>query len=495
MSANLPPTDPTDSENDSYSSHRRRHSLPPSAKLSSILNFWSHNSSSDSLRITGERQPRPRSQASNGIKTGKRSRRNSRSQLSNNVTNGNTSNNNVKPVVSQPVLVRAYSPRPESAITTAIPELDETERIELPPVDAFSFTGILKAIDPKVNRTIETITQLSTNYRSNLTHETELIVSYQKDIESQILTADRLSSQVLKTTTTRSDRLKSESAFRNGVAVEELAVAAENAYSTIESIIAKLEAIDEMLPPQDRLGTVDSPHKRHYPYTHSLLAAKTADSRRLSQLQPSNGISVSSPLSPRMTTTNSFSSSHTQVHDTGSTSWMRRRQGSQSGLSAGPLNLPYLSPNGPPMSPEERRLSSPPALVLRTVHPSASVTRAGEVAVPQVSSPSPYHVRRQSAIITNIPIRERDSLSVQSNAGQSTRSSFSFKNLLWGGGWRRAGSNASVGGSSIAGSETSETAEEKLRRIIQEQTRRRLEGGDTGKGKGKGVMLSSSLPM
>ncbi|KAK6347135.1 hypothetical protein TWF696_007214 [Orbilia brochopaga] len=481
MSSGPPPRRDTP---DDHGSHRRRHSLPPANKLATIISFWS-NGSEDSLRATGER--RPRSQAS--ANPARRARRSSKASSKRGAP------------VSQPVLVKAYSPRPESALATTIPELDETERVELPPIDAFSFNGILKAIDPKVTRTLETITQLSSGYRSNLTHETEILVQCQRDIESQILTADRLSSQVLKATTTRSDRLKSESTFRNGVAVEELAQTAEGAYSTIENIIATLEAIDEMLPPQDRLGTVDSPHKRHFPYTHSLLAAKTAAdtvtagaNRQLSPLQPSSGVGVSvpSPLSPRMTGATKQPSSQSTAPDSSSTaeasgsgtgSWLlRRRQGS--------ATLPYLSPNGPPMSPEERRLSSPPALLLRTVHPSAPSSAAREVAVPQVTSPSPYHLRRQSAhIVTNIPTRERDSLSMQSNAGQSTRSSFSFKNLLWGGGgpWRRS-SNASVA-SSVAGSESGETAEEKLRRIIQEQTRKRLQLDKKGAG------LSSSLPM
>ncbi|KAF3926658.1 hypothetical protein ABW21_db0201072 [Orbilia brochopaga] len=480
MSSGPPPRRDTP---DDHGSHRRRHSLPPANKLATIISFWA-NGSEDSLRAPGER--RPRSQAS--ANPARRARRSSKASSKRGAP------------VSQPVLVKAYSPRPESALATTIPELDETERVELPPIDAFSFNGILKAIDPKVTRTLETITQLSSGYRSNLTHETEILVQCQKDIEGQILTADRLSSQVLKATTTRSDRLKSESTFRNGVAVEDLAQTAEGAYSTIENIVATLEAIDEMLPPQDRLGTVDSPHKRHFPYTHSLLAAKTAAdgistgaNRQLSPLQPSSGVGVSvpSPLSPRMTGTSNQPSSHSTVPDSssatgasgsGTGSWLlRRRQGS--------ATLPYLSPNGPPMSPEERRLSSPPALLLRTVHPSAP-SSAREMAVPQVTSPSPYHLRRQSAhIVTNIPTRERDSLSVQSNAGQSTRSSFSFKNLLWGGGgpWRRS-SNASVA-SSVAGSESGETAEEKLRRIIQDQTRKRLQLDKKGAG------LSSSLPM
>ncbi|KAK6523815.1 hypothetical protein TWF281_001783 [Arthrobotrys megalospora] len=468
----------------SSSSSRRRHSLPPANKLASILSFWS-NTSEDSLRLTGERLARPRSQTSQKpSSSGRRNRRNSKSKSS-----------SAKPIVTQPVLVRAYSPRPESTVATTIPEVDESERVPLPAITEFSFTGILKAIDPKVTRTLETITHLSTTYRSNLTHETDLLITHQKSIESQILLADRLSTQVLKTTTTRSDRLKSEAPFKNGLAVEDLAQSAESAYTAIENIIATLEAIDEMLPDEEKLGKWDSVHKRHFPYTHSLLVAKTADTT-VKRIGGGSGVAVSSPLSPRMTSSNSFSNNHALMGDTaastGGGSWLirRRREGSNAGLL--PSTLPYLSPNGPPMTAEERRLSSPPALLLRTVHPGAASIRsssAKDVAVPQVSSPSPYHVRRQS-LVTNIPVRERDSLSVASNAGGSTRSSFSFKNLLWGGGWKKgAGSGKSVAGSSVAGSENGETAEEKLRRIIQEQTRKRLMLDKKGAG------LSSSLPM
>ncbi|KAK6352544.1 hypothetical protein TWF730_009368 [Orbilia blumenaviensis] len=518
----------------SSSSNRRRHSLPPGNKLASILTFWS-TPSQDSLslprpvteRLSRSRnkkqppQPQPETQTSStsqpppgapsstASSTGRRGRRGSKSK-------SNSKSSTAKPVVTQPVLVRAYSPRPESTLTDTIPEVDESERVPLPAITEFSFNGILKAIDPKVTRTLETITHLSTTYRSNLTHETDLLITHQKSIESQILLADRLSSQVLKTTTTRSDRLKSEAPFKNGLAVEDLAQSAETAYAAIENIIATLEAIDDMLPDEERLGKWDSVHKRHFPYTHSLLVAKTADTtlKRMggsigaggggggNGMHIGSGVAVSSPLSPRMTSSNSFSNSHALMgdtatnHSTGGGSWLirRRREGSNAGSGGAgiPSNLPYLSPNGPPMTAEERRMSSPPALLLRTVHPGAASIRsssAKDVAVPQVSSPSPYHVRRQS-LVTNIPVRERDSLSVASNAGGSTRSSFSFKNLLWGGGWKKgAGSGKSVGGSSVAGSENGETAEEKLRRIIQEQTRKRLMLDKKGAG------LSSSLPM
>ncbi|KAF3200862.1 hypothetical protein TWF106_005449 [Orbilia oligospora] len=528
--ANPPPSSSTQSISTSTattaattSSHRRRHSLPPANKLASILSFWSNsNASDDPLRLAGERLSRPRSTSqkqtsASSVSSRRRNRRNSKSKYSSSsppppppplpahptpplpAPPSTTSSATVaKPVVTQPVLVRAYSPRPESTVTTTIPEVDESERVPLPAITEFSFTGILKAIDPKVTRTIETITHLSTTYRSNLTHETDLLITHQKSIESQILLAERLSTQVLKTTTTRSDRLKSEAPFKNGLAVEDLAQSAETAYSTIENIIATLEAIDEMLPEEEKLGKWDSVHKRHFPYTHSLLVAKTADTtvKRLggNGMQMGSSVAVPSPLSPRMTSSNSFSNNHALMGDTATNSggsWLirRRREGSNAGL---PSNLPYLSPNGPPMTAEERRLSSPPALLLRTVHPGAASIRsssAKDVAVPQVASPSPYHIRRQS-LVTNIPVRERDSLSVASNAGGSTRSSFSFKNLLWGGGWKKgAGSGKSVGGSSVAGSENGETAEEKLRRIIQEQTRKRLMLDKKGAG------LSSSLPM
>ncbi|KAK6498720.1 hypothetical protein TWF481_011295 [Arthrobotrys musiformis] len=509
---NNPPTSTTPSTSSS-SSQRRRHSLPPANKLASILSFWSSSSSNrdDALRLlTADRPSRPRPQttttttttpeapppASVSSRRSRRSRRNSKSTSTPAPPLALPPGNPAKPVVTQPVLVRAYSPRPESTVAATIPEVDESERVPLPAITEFSFNGILKAIDPKVTRTLETITHLSTTYRSNLTHETDLLITHQKSIESQIQLADRLSSQVLKTTTTRSDRLKSDSPFKNGITVEDLATSAETAYAAIENIIATLEAIDEMLPDEERLGKWDSVHKRHFPYTHSLLVAKTADTGRRFSVG-NGGVGVSSPLSPRMTSSTSFSNNHALMGDSATTgSWLirRRREGSGStpGATGIPSNLPYLSPNGPPMTAEERRLSSPPALLLRTVHPGAASIRsssAKDVAVPQVASPSPYHVRRQS-LVTNIPVRERDSLSVASNAGGSTRSSFSFKNLLWGGGWKKgAGSGKSVGGSSFAGSENGETAEEKLRRIIQEQTRKRLMLDKKGAG------LSSSLPM
>lgn len=242
-----------------------------------------------------------------------------------------------------------------------------------------------------------------------------------------------------------------------------------------------------MLPLPDRLGRIDSPHKRHFPYTHSLLAAKAADSRKgLSQLQPSSGQPMGSPLSPTTTTANSLSSSHSLAAQTEVT-WLRKR---------GYSNLPYLSPTGPPMTAEERRLSSPPSLQLRVVQPhqesslSTAVRPDTAVAIPQVTSPSPYHIRRQSAhIITNIPTSERDNMSLQTKGSRTSSMSFSFKNLLWGSGWRKGGGGS--GASSINtgnGSEGGETAEEKLRRIIQEQANRRnrkLGGGG----------LSSSLPI
>lgn len=134
---------PTPSVNGNHSSGgstRRRHSLPPANKLASMIHFWT-NSSEDNLHrpaTSGERLSRTHSQNSHKSgKSGSRGRRQSKSSQ--------------PPAATQPVLVRAYSPRPESRIADAIAEADETERVELPPIEAFSFDNILRAIDPKGN--------------------------------------------------------------------------------------------------------------------------------------------------------------------------------------------------------------------------------------------------------------------------------------------------------------------------------------------------------
>lgn len=84
---------------------------------------------------------------------------------------GHKSSKSSLPALDQPVLVRSYSPRPQSSLgmvadevhtpvffaieltsrmwAKVIYKLEDEVPVELPPIDAFTFSGILKAVEPK----------------------------------------------------------------------------------------------------------------------------------------------------------------------------------------------------------------------------------------------------------------------------------------------------------------------------------------------------------
>ncbi|KAI9760513.1 MAG: hypothetical protein M4579_001598 [Chaenotheca gracillima] len=78
---------------------------------------------------------------------------------------------------SQPVIVRTY-PRsmrtPETLSEAAIPEDGEVNEANLPSVEAFSFEGILRAIEPEISGTLDAIAAICARSRYSLSNQYEV---------------------------------------------------------------------------------------------------------------------------------------------------------------------------------------------------------------------------------------------------------------------------------------------------------------------------------
>ncbi|KAI9807211.1 MAG: hypothetical protein M1825_005929 [Sarcosagium campestre] len=78
---------------------------------------------------------------------------------------------------SLPVVVHAYSKATNSDVGRApsvAPDPDTMDRAELPPIDAFTFDGIMKAIDPEISGTLDAIAGICANSRYSLSNQYEV---------------------------------------------------------------------------------------------------------------------------------------------------------------------------------------------------------------------------------------------------------------------------------------------------------------------------------
>jgi len=413
-------------------------------------------------------------------------------------------------ILDQPVIVKSYNPGPTTPRAEAILEEEDPELLKLPSIDSFSFEGILKSVEPEVTRDLDSIQELCANYQETLGGEVDQVTTAQSELDNKMKDTDQLANTVLKTTKARIDRFETERAgFRGGAAVDALADTTETTHTTMTSIISTLLAIDEMLPPQERLSPETSAHRKHYPRLHSLLAGKAAELN----------LCFGSGKADNSSRTEELTIADENIQDNEGPSdlqklpmWMRRRQSSSQAVSS-PAGLRVGS------FPDARRLSSPPYLQLRTILPapivdspkppdsarggsfqlppqtSAGVSLTTPVATPQLQQdPSPdlrpsssrrgsgiWGRRPSTATLGFFPINEGTDILNSSNGSDE------YSSPPTAGGrtsWRGSGSWSSLGGlwggrsSRGSGIEAAkrERAEEKLKRV--------LESGESAK-KGK----------
>lgn len=234
-----------------------------------------------------------------------------------------------------------------------------------------------------------------------------------------------------------------------GAAVDTLTEATETTQTMLTSILTTLLAIDEMLPPQERLSLDGSVHRGHYPRLHALLAD------RASELQGCFSSRTDGPASPRPAPPRRASHSNTP-----------------------PPSLP-VSP-GLPLG--VRRTSMPPHLQLRTIlpapaseRPSSSRSSVHEVHTTALATPSvitvqtPTTPRRpgSAATPTFVPIREGE-------WGFAHEPPSPLPQLrpsrTWGGAnWKSSGGWGGLGAlwsSRKAGADYADDAAERLRKVL-----------------------------
>lgn len=170
----------------------------------------------------------------------------------------------------------------------------------MPNIEDFYFSNIIAfAASEETKNFHDSIINLVHNYRTDLSLELEGIIQTQQKITKQLAKVDKQTQTTLGTTQARISKLQSDLySMRN---VNKLAVSTQKASTAIDRIVATLQEIDLLLPPQDRLNSRKSPHKKHYPKLHQYM-----QEHPLNKKQDSNSNSVAkdnlnSPLSPSST--------------------------------------------------------------------------------------------------------------------------------------------------------------------------------------------------
>jgi len=258
---------------------------------------------------------------------------------------------------NMPVVVRSYRPAPSLPVEERIDEEDAVD-LPLPTIEDFSFDGILKAVDPEVQKTLDAVTELCTKYQDSLRTEVDRLTNTQTELTARMKYTDQFAAQVLNTTRKRSEKLEAESSgLKGGAAVDSLAEAAEATHAVMTSVVSTLLAIDEMLPPQERLSPETSAHRKHYPHLHGLLMGKAAElSICFGSGKSNEGRRPSTNASPLEHESSDIASSKAKDLP------LRRRLSSSSQIL---LSTGMASSRTPP-----------PQLQLKTILPSAAISSA-----------------------------------------------------------------------------------------------------------------------
>lgn len=376
-----------------------------------------------------------------------------------------------------------------------------------------------------VTTTLDSVSKLCVEYQITLKAEVDALTETQALIDGAMKEADRLTTQALKVTKIRTERLDVEATglkggtYTNspvaharshihsvciGTRVDALAEAAEATHTTLTSIITTLLAIDEMLPAQERLSLLTSAHKGHYPKLHTLLA----DKAHQIELRFRNVRSPELRPQTRSLTMEILSlDAHVENLGESSSMWSHRRRLSSATLLDSPVTFSHHA-----------RGASSPHLQLRTILPSPSsgvsksVSASGSYfpIAPRiatgVSLASPLYSSAERASVESRPPGKGSSGIWSRRASTSTLAALVASERAGGGRggggsdpspvmskapstWRHsAGSWAgffggkSSRGSSGVGGESRASAEERLKKLLEGH------GAGTGKGKGKGVI-------
>lgn len=232
---------------------------------------------------------------------------------------------------------------------------------ELPAISDFAWGGILKsaAVEPRVNAALDAVTELCERYQDSVRAQVDALTTTQTRLQARMREADKLAGSVLKVTKGRTEKLNAEKKGLKGA--DATAEAAEATHTLMGSIVNTLLAIDEMLPPQDRLSPETSAHRHHFPKLHTLLAAKAAE------LNVAFGSGRSNGKRPNTTDNPSTSAAATAQRQLP----LRRRLSSSSQI---------LLSGGGSGGLGERSRAPPPQLQLKTILPSSPDSISPKVA-------------------------------------------------------------------------------------------------------------------
>ncbi|RPA87074.1 hypothetical protein BJ508DRAFT_320965 [Ascobolus immersus RN42] len=316
----------------------RRHSLPAHLLVNNILSFWNGGDGhSDNLDTAGgpsqinnhHHHHQQQQQAADHSYSLEQSADNSRSRdhlepgarsssagrdtsgvsgSSSNVNRHRYGHRHTKSAqLNQPVIVKTYNPPAESNEmgSGSIPKDWQKNRVELPSVDSFSFSSILKSVEPQVNEAKEGVSDFFQDYRDKIKTETDVVDGIQNQIDGRWKELNKLSTDVEKAKKERSKKINSAASNLDYAIIDDLAQAADRSYSTLESIISTLLAIDELLPPTARLTSPST--STHYPRISSLVTSKSiqlsqhqsAPRRPSTTLAPPTTPTTQTPSSPR----------------------------------------------------------------------------------------------------------------------------------------------------------------------------------------------------
>lgn len=162
---------------------------------------------------------------------------------------------------------------PNSNTTTTSSTDDEppVEELPLPDAGLFTFDSIISTIKPEYDAATNSLQHILSQYKTDLTEELDDATEKQLQLTQDMSNVDQLAQQTLKRSQHKLSKANHSVQILERARIDKLAHLATQAYESLSTITQLLHEIDDLLPVDDKLATVGSLHKNHYPELHSLL--------------------------------------------------------------------------------------------------------------------------------------------------------------------------------------------------------------------------------
>lgn len=187
---------------------------------------------------------------------------------------------------NEPDVVVVNEGRRESVISEDDLSIDFYDPVPMPTIGDFRFKSIIKHAQSATDVLVQDIDDLAKRYQDGLSRELLTAAVVQDAVTAKMADVEHLASKSVGSAHTLLAHAESSSKLKKEMDL--LVAGFSSVRSSIDSLLASLKRLDELLPPADKLESEDSPHREHYPLLH-------AELRQAEMQSPQDSVASSRP--------------------------------------------------------------------------------------------------------------------------------------------------------------------------------------------------------